>query len=76
VYGNFVAHQTRLLAEFRRLATEHAFITVDARGSIPQVFRSLCEIIDPVVRDMATSGAMVVTEHAEVASTRPQLPSS
>ena len=27
VYNNFVEHQTRLLAEFRRLATEHAFTT-------------------------------------------------
>ena len=38
VYHNFVEHQTRLLAEFRRLATEHAFTTVDARGPIPDVF--------------------------------------
>jgi dTMP kinase len=54
VYGNFVEHQTRLLAEFRRLAVEHAFTRVDARGTIAEVFRSLCEVIEPVVQDMAT----------------------
>jgi dTMP kinase len=54
VYDNFVEHQSRLLAEFRRLAVEHAFTTVDARGPVADVFRSLCEIIEPVVQDMAT----------------------
>lgn len=72
VYGNFVQHQTRLLAEFRRLASEHAFITVDARGAIPEVFRALCDIIEPVVEDMATSSA-IVTEHPVDASMHPQL---
>jgi dTMP kinase len=55
VYQNFVDHQTRLLAEFRRLATEHAFITVDARKPIAEVFRTLCEVIEPVVQTMVTS---------------------
>jgi dTMP kinase len=73
VYGNFVEHQTRLLAEFRRLAREHAFTTVDARGPVPDVFRALCEVIEPVVQDMATFDSRI-TEHAEAASTRPQLP--
>lgn len=54
MYHNFVDHQTRLLAEFRRLAAEHAFITVDARGTIPEVFKALCEVIEPVVQDMAS----------------------
>jgi dTMP kinase len=54
VYHNFVEHQTRLLSEFRRLAREHAFTTVDARGPIPEVFRALCEVIEPVVQDMRT----------------------
>src|SRR5262249_19376959 len=53
VFGNFVEHQSRLLAEFRRLAVEHAFTRVDARGTIAEVFRGLCEIIEPVVADMA-----------------------
>jgi dTMP kinase len=54
VYQNFVEHQTRLLAEFRRLATEHAFTTIDARGPIPEVFQALCAEIEPVVHGMAT----------------------
>jgi dTMP kinase len=58
VYGNFVEHQTRLLAEFRRLVVEHAFTTVDARASVAEVFRSLCEVIEPVVQDMATFEAV------------------
>ena len=54
VYNNFVEHQTRLLAEFRRLAKQHGFTTVDARGPVPEVFRALAEVIEPVVQDMAT----------------------
>jgi len=54
VYRNFVEHQTRLLAEFRRLAVEHVFITVDARAPVADVFRTLCEMIEPLVQDMAT----------------------
>ena len=57
VYQNFVEHQTRLMAEFRRLATQHAFTTVDARGSIPEVFQALCAEIEPVVQGMATFDA-------------------
>lgn len=52
VYANFVEHQSRLLAEFRRLAVEHAFTTVDARGTVAEVFRALCEVIEPVVQTM------------------------
>jgi dTMP kinase len=55
VYHSFVEHQTRLLAEFRRLASEHAFITLDARESIPDVFRALCEVIEPIVQGMAAA---------------------
>jgi dTMP kinase len=58
VYGNFVEHQTRLLAEFRHLASEHAFTTVDARGPIAEVFRALCEVIEPIIQDMATFEAV------------------
>jgi dTMP kinase len=54
VYHNFVEHQTRLLSEFRRLAREHAFTTVDARGSISEVFDGLCQVIEPVLQGMAT----------------------
>lgn len=58
VYRNFVEHQTRLLAEFRRLAAEHAFTTVDARGSVADVFRALCDVIEPVVQRMAEFDAV------------------
>jgi dTMP kinase len=68
VYQNFVQHQTNLLAEFRRLATEHAFTTVDARASIPEVFRALCEVIEPVVQTMATFDAVVEDPDAVAAS--------
>jgi dTMP kinase len=57
VYHNFVEHQTRLLAEFRRLAVEHVFTTIDARGSVAEVFHALCEVIEPLVQGMATFDA-------------------
>jgi dTMP kinase len=75
VYGNFVEHQTRLLAEFRRLAAEHAFTTVDARGPIPEVFRALCDVIEPIIQDMATLES-AVTERDGVVATRRELPGS
>lgn len=53
MYHNFVEHQTRLLTEFRRLAAEHSFTTVDARGPVADVFQALCAAIEPVVRSMA-----------------------
>lgn len=78
VYHNFVEHQTRLLAEFRRLAVEHAFTTVDARGPISEVFRALCEIIEPVVQDMGTydglSNGQVDAGHIESALQLPPQP--
>ena len=43
----------RLLTEFRRLAAEHSFTTVDARGPVADVFQALCAAIEPVVRSMA-----------------------
>ena len=58
VYENFVEHQTRLLAEFRRLAAEHAFTTVDARGPIADVFHALCDVIEPVIEGMTTFDAV------------------
>ena len=68
VYHNFVEHQTRLLAEFRRLAIEHSFTTVDARGSIADVFNALCGVIEPVVQDMAT----LESNRAQAAATLPR----
>jgi len=60
VFSNFVEHQTRLLAEFRRLAVEHGFTTVDARGPVAEVFHVLCEVIEPLVQDMARFEAVAV----------------
>ena len=80
VYHNFVEHQTRLLAEFRRLATEHAFTTVDARRSIAEVFSALREVIHPVVQDMATfddasaDAFDPIRDPAAGVATPPQLP--
>jgi dTMP kinase len=53
VFSSFVEYQSNLLAEFRRLAREHDFVTVDARGSIHEVFRQLCASIEPVLALMA-----------------------
>jgi dTMP kinase len=55
VFHSFVEYQTHLLAEFRRLAQQHDFVTVDARGSINDVFRDLCTAIEPVLNGMALS---------------------
>jgi dTMP kinase len=55
VYDNFVEHQMRMLTEFRRLAARYAFTTVDARGTVPDVFKTLCATIEPMLRDMASA---------------------
>jgi len=49
VYQSFVEYQSNLLAEFRRLAHEHRFVTVDARGSIHDVFRQVCSVLEEVL---------------------------
>ena len=41
LYDNFIRYQTSLIEEFRNLASEHNFVTVDARGSVGDVFRTL-----------------------------------
>lgn len=41
LYDNFVRYQTALLEEFRGLAKQHSFTTVDARGTVGEIFRSL-----------------------------------
>ena len=59
VFHSFVEYQSQLLAEFRRLAREHHFITVDARTSIHDVFGQLCAAIEPVLAGMALSPAAI-----------------
>ena len=41
LYDNFIRYQTALLEEFRSLAKQHNFTTVDARGTVGEIFRSL-----------------------------------
>ena len=41
LYENFIQYQSALIDEFRELAKEHQFVTVDARGSVGDVFQAL-----------------------------------
>lgn len=43
LYDNFIRYQGALIQEFRNLAREHNFVTVDARGSVGDVFQALQE---------------------------------
>ena len=43
LYDNFIRYQGALIGEFRNLAREHNFVTVDARGSVGDVFQALQE---------------------------------
>jgi dTMP kinase len=67
VFHSFVEYQTHVLSQFRRLAQQHDFVTVDARGSINDVFRDLCAAIEPVISSMNVTTS--VTELSE-----PRLP--
>ena len=41
LHENFIRYQGALIEEFRNLAQEHNFVTVDARGSVGDVFQAL-----------------------------------
>ena len=41
LYENFIRYQSALIDEFRELAKEHQFVTVDGRGSVGDVFEAL-----------------------------------
>ena len=41
LYENFIQYQSALIDEFRELAKEHQFVTVDGRGSVGDVFQAL-----------------------------------
>ncbi|MCY4556094.1 MAG: thymidylate kinase [Chloroflexi bacterium] len=41
LYENFITYQSALIDEFRELAKEHRFVTVDGRGSVGDVFEAL-----------------------------------
>jgi dTMP kinase len=59
-YANFERYQTQLSDEFRRLAKRNAFTTVDAGGSVLEVFQHLRDEIAEVVRGMEREPAAVV----------------
>ena len=41
LYENFIQYQSALIDEFRELAKEHQFVTIDGRGSVGDVFEAL-----------------------------------
>ena len=54
LYDNFVRYQGALIEEFRGLATQHNFVTVDARGTVEEVFRSLQGEVKEALGDMGS----------------------
>ena len=41
LYDNFIRYQGALIEEFRSLAKEHNFVTIDGRASVGDVFQAL-----------------------------------
>ena len=52
LHDNFIRYQTALLEEFRGLAKQHEFITVDGRGPVGEVFRSLQKEVEQALEGM------------------------
>lgn len=52
LYETYVEHQAALVEEFRALATEHGFTTVDARRGVAEVFADLRREAEEVVASM------------------------
>lgn len=52
LYDNFIRYQGALIQEFRNLAREHNFVTVDARGSVGDVFQALQEEVRAALEGM------------------------
>jgi dTMP kinase len=52
LYDNFIRYQGSLIEEFRSLAKEHNFVTVDARGSVGQVFHALQSEVKEALKGM------------------------
>jgi dTMP kinase len=57
LYDNFVDYQTRLLAEFRRLAQHYEFAVIDGRAGVAEVFARLRAEVQAVIRTMAEDSA-------------------
>ena len=54
LYDNFIRYQGALIEEFRSLAKQHEFVTVDGRGSVGDVFRMLQAEIREALKDMSS----------------------
>ena len=52
LYDNFIRYQGALITEFRALAKEHDFVTVDARGDVGDVFSILQHEVREALQDM------------------------
>ena len=52
LYDNFIRYQAALLEEFRGLAKQHNFTTVDARGTVGEIFRSLQSEVEEALQGM------------------------
>jgi dTMP kinase len=52
IYGNWRQYQTQLLGQFRQLARENHFITIDANRSVHEIFSDLRRRLAPVVSGM------------------------
>jgi dTMP kinase len=61
LYQDFVQYQEMLLEQFRQLAARHGFAVVDSRGRVPEVFRALSALIEPVLRGMQGSLALAAS---------------
>lgn len=52
IYANWHEYQTQLLAQFRQLARENQFTTIDANRSVHEIFNDLRRRLAPVVSGM------------------------
>ena len=54
LHDNFMRYQTALLEEFRGMAKQNDFVTVDGRGAVGDVFRSLQQEVQKALESMGT----------------------
>jgi dTMP kinase len=54
LHDNFIRYQSALIEEFRNLAKDHDFVTVDARGSVGDVFRALQHEVKEALQGMGS----------------------
>ncbi len=54
LYDNFMRYQGALIEEFRNLADQHNFVTVDARGSVGEVFQTLQREVKEALKGMGS----------------------